>query len=87
MAVSPSSLNSLSATEVAILAVAEGIIDKELKLNYVPGKPTPIRTALLTVVMAENVRVMTALKQNYVALGWSITDYDGKEGPYLLFKD
>lgn len=87
MAVSPSSLNALSANELATLALNESIIDKELKLNYEPGKPVYVRRTLLEPILAENIRVLTALKANYEALGWSITEYAGKEGLYLLFKD
>lgn len=87
MVVTPSSLSSLSENELALIARVEVDIDKELRLNFVQGKPVYVRNAILRKAYAENVRVINAIKSSYASAGWTITEYESEDGPWLSFAE
>ncbi len=85
MAVTPQSLVALTTEEQEVVTRAETAIDAELRLKFVPNKPTKIRFAIIDFVYDENQRVLDAIINLYTAVGWKIIKYDSDNGPWLNF--
>lgn len=87
MAVTPTSLSTLSENEQAVVARTESAIDTELRLNFESGKPVYVRNAIIRNALEENPRVINAIKSLYQAAGWTIVDYDSPEGLWFSFAE
>lgn len=87
MAVTPSSLSTLSDNEQAIVARTETAIDAELRLQFETGKPVYVRNVIVRDALAENVRVINTIKALYTAAGWDIVEYDSPEGRWFSFSE
>ena len=85
MAVTPIALATLSAAEQAIVTKAEGLIDLDLRNKFTDNKPVKVRYGLVSFVFDENERVLDDLIARYVAVGWKVTKYDGKNGKWINF--
>lgn len=85
MAVTPSALSTLSTDELAVVTKAEGLIDADLRAKFTDNKPVRVRYGLIHFVFDENKRVLDEIIARYVAVGWNVTKYEGKNGEWLNF--
>ena len=85
MAVTPAALTTLSTDEQAVVTKAEELIDLDLRNKFASSRPVKVRYGLIHFVFDENVRVLDDLIARYVAVGWKVTKYEGKEGKWLNF--
>lgn len=87
MAVTPTSLLSLSTTEQNIVTRAETAIDADLRDKFVRGKSVSVRHAVIDFVFDENPRVLDAVLDLYTAAGWEIARYEKDGRKWFSFSE